>query len=128
MGLRNDVSVISRIQLLGLSKYFHRLVSRFFLNLRYIAFRQQQTALGTTVEQSTFSASRKHTTWKQSGRPRTDFIVDLSMDKTTDHNEAYPNEGDIHQAETLNLEVIESQNQRNEGKHDSGTMNKVDQW
>ena len=98
------------VQLPGLSKYFHRLVSRFFLNLRYIAFHQQQTALGTPATPFTFSASRTQTTWKQSGRLTTDFIVDLSMDKTTHNNETHPSEGDIQQAETLHLEVIKFQN------------------
>ena len=110
MGLRSDVSVISWIQLPGLGKYFYRLVSRFFLNLRYIAFHQQQTALGTPDTPFTFSTQ---TAWKQSGRLTTDFIVDLSMDMTTHDNEDYPNEGDIHQAETLHLEIIKFQNQHN---------------
>ena len=126
MGLRIDVSVILWIQLPVLRKYFRRLTSRFFINLRYIAFHQQQTALGPRAVPSTLSAPRVHTAWKQSGRPMTDSIVDLPIVKTSHNNKTYPNEGVIRQEEVLQLKVLRSQNQRNGGKHDSGIMSDID--
>ena len=110
MGFRIDVSSISWAWLPVLSEYLHRLTSRFFLNLRYIAFHQQQTALGTRGVPSTVSALPTRPTWKQSGRPTTGSIVNWFIYKTTHNSETYSNEEDIQQAESLHLEVIRSQN------------------
>ena len=109
MGFRIDVRVISWIQLLVLSGYLHRLTSRFFLNLRNIAYHQPQTTIGTHAAIPTFAA-RAHSAWNPSGRPTTDFIVETSMDKITHNNETDSNEGAIQQPETFHLEVIRSRN------------------
>ena len=108
MGFGIDVRMISWIQLPVLSGYPHRLTSRFFLNLRNIATYQPQTTLGTRGTASTVAA--RPPTWKQSGRPTTDFIVDMPIDKTTHHNETDTNEGAIQQAEIFHLDVISSRN------------------
>jgi hypothetical protein len=105
-----------------LSGYLYRLTSRFFLNLRHIAFHQQQTVLGTHGVPSTLSAPPTRPAWKQSGRPTADFTLDWPIYKTTHNNETYSNEGDIQQAESLRLEVIRSQNHSG-----SGIMNHADQ-
>jgi hypothetical protein len=112
MGFGIDVSVLLWIQLPILNEYLHRLTSRFFLNLRYIAFHQQQTTVGTHTVPSTFSPVRTRPTWKKPGRTMTDFFA-LSVDKTTNNHETGPNEWAIQQAEAFDLEVVKTQK-----KHD----------
>ena len=109
MGFRIDVGGISWVQLPVLSGYLHRLISRFFLNLRNIVYHQQQTAIGSRSAIPTVVAPRAHPTGEQSGRPITDFIVDTSIDQTP-NQKTDTNEGVIQQAEIFHLEVISSRN------------------
>jgi hypothetical protein len=109
------------IQLPTLSEYLHRLTSRFFLNLRSIAFHQQQTTVGTHPIPSTFSPVRTRPTWKKSGRTMTDFFV-LSVDKATNNHETDTNEWAIQQAEAFDLEVVKTQKE----EHNLGIQNDVE--
>ena len=96
--------------LLVLSGYLHRLTSRFFLNLRNIAHHQQGATVGTRAAVSTVAGPRTDPTRDQSGRLTTDFIVDMSIDKTTHNNETDTPEGDNQQAEVFHLEALRSRN------------------
>jgi len=92
------------------------LTSRFFLNLRSIAYHQQQTTEGVP---STIPAIRTRRPWQQQGPITTDSFVDLDTDKFIDTDGTKPKDGSIQQTETFNLRVITPQTQSNEDQSET---------
>ena len=74
--------------------------------------------VGTRATIPTVAAPRTNATWDQSGRLTTDFIVNMSIDKTTHNNETDTTEGDIQQAEVFHLEALRCPNWHDGEKHD----------
>ena len=106
--------------------YLHRLTSRFFLNLRNIVYHQQQATVGTRAAIPAVAAPRTNPTWNQSGRPTTNFIIDMSIDRITHNSETDTSKGDIQQAEVFHLEALRSRNWHHGEKDDSGIKNDVE--
>ena len=89
----------------------HRFTSRFFLNLRSIAYHQGTEVFESHVHAQPFesTALRTRPIRKQSGRLMTNDFVDSEMYKTVYSSGATPNEGEIGQSDIFHIEVIDSQ-------------------
>jgi len=92
------------------------LTSRFFLNLRSIAFHQPQTTQGIP---STIPAIRTRRAWQQQGPTATNFFVDLDTDKFIDTDGTKPKDGSKQETETFSLRVITPQTQHNEDQSET---------
>ena len=100
------VSVLSSVEPRSPSECLHRFTSRFFLNLRSIAYHQRTSVLDQPFEPC---HARPRSIRKQSGRLTTANFVDLEIRKTVYSSGASPNEGEIEQADIFHLEVIDSE-------------------
>ena len=113
MGFGIDVSMLLLVQLLILSECLPSLVSRFFLNLRSIAFHQPQSTFESPDVPSAIRTIRTGRTMKQSGRLSTRLFVEFGMDKIIYSGGGHPKEKDTQPAETFVLGVMDSQTQHN---------------
>ena len=109
MGLRIDVSVPSLVEPRFLDECLHRLTSRFFLNLRSIVYHQQTSMFESQAQSSVPSAVRTRPLRERLGQLVTTDFVDLYMGKSVYGNETSRTEGDIKEADTIDLDVIVSQ-------------------
>ena len=108
MGFGFGVSVRSMVEQRSPNECLHRLTSRFFLNLRSIAY-HQRTSVFEGHQPLEPSHALPHSIRKQSGRLVTTKFADLEMYKTDYNSGASPNEGEIEQADIIHLEVMNSQ-------------------
>jgi hypothetical protein len=94
------------------------------MNLRSIAY-HHPTMFESHAIPTALSAVRTHSFWKRRRGPHTtDIFLDLEMDKTAQKAALDPQDGEMQQAQTLDLEVVESQNHHNE--HSLGSKHDVD--
>ena len=114
MGFGIDVSMLSLVQSLTLSEPIHSLTSRFFLNLRSIAFHKPESTLGDPTAHSAvpgFPGFHPRRSSKQSGVRRPKLIVEIGMDTTVYRSGRHLNEGDSQQPpEAYDLDLLDSQN------------------
>ena len=105
------VSMLSLVEPRSLNACLHRLTSRFFLNLRSIAYHQQPSEFESHLS---FEPShvRPHSVRNQSGRLMRANFVGFGMHKTVYSSTASPDEGEVEQADIFHLEVIDSQADR----------------
>ena len=108
VGFGFGVSVLSLVEPRSLNEFLHRLTSRFFMNLRSIAY-HQRTSKFESHPPFEPSHARLQSVRKQSGRLMTTNFVGLEMHKTIYSSGVSPNEGGIEQADIFHLEVIDSQ-------------------
>ena len=110
MGFGIDVSMLSFVQSLTLSEPVHSLTSRFFLNLRSIAFYKPPSTLDDpTAHSGVFGLScfRPRRSVKQSGVRRPKLVVEIGMDTTVYSSGRHPNEGDSQPPEAYDLDLLD---------------------
>ena len=112
MGFGIDVSMLPFVQSLTLNEPIHSLTSRFFLNLRSIAFYKPPSTLDDPTAHSGlpgFPAFSPRRSLKQSGVRRPKLVVEIGMDTAVYSTGRYPNEGDSQPPEAYDLDVLDSQ-------------------
>ena len=110
------------VQLRILSECLPSLTSRFFLNLRSIAFHQPASTFESPDAIRSIYIRPRRTT-KQSARLTTELFVENGMEKAIYSSGGYPNEEDTQPGDTFGLEVMVTQTQPVE--HDLGSKNYV---
>src|SRR5258706_8245337 len=109
-GFGFGVSVLLLVESRSPSECLHRFTSRFFLNLRSIAYNQGTEAFETHPQPfETTPLRTRRPIRKQSGRLMTNDFVNLEMHKTIYSSGASPNEEEIGQSDILHMEVIDPQ-------------------
>lgn len=109
MGFGFGVSVLSLVETRCPIECLPRFATRFFLNLRSIVYHQRASIFGDYATPIDPPASRTGPFRNQLGRPLASMFLDLGMDKTVCSSGTNPNNGDIEQADIIDLEVIELQ-------------------
>ena len=109
MGFGIDVSMLSFVQSLTLNEPVHSLTSRFFLNLRSIAFYKPPSTLDESGLPD-LSGFRPRRSMKQSSVRRPKLVVEIGMDTAVYSSGRHPNEGDSQQpSEAYDLHLLDSQ-------------------
>ena len=116
-GFGFGVSALSLVERRSPTEYLHRFTSRFFLNLRSIAYHQGTEVFETHPQPFESTALRTRPIRKRSGRLITNDFVDLEMDKTVYSSGTSPNEGEIGQSDIFHMEVMNSQVNNRGGRH-----------
>jgi hypothetical protein len=109
MGFGIGVSVLLSVCLPILSECLHRLISRFFLNLRSIAY-HEPSILDSRAVLSTLSPIRTPPVRKQTSIT-TSFFDGLETNRSTYDSGSNTKEENILQPELVNLELMELQAQ-----------------
>ena len=108
MGFGFGVSVLLLIEPRISIDYHHRFTSRFFLNLRSIAY-HQRTAVFETHARSFENPTVQPRPLRKLGRLWTNMFVDLDTDKTAYSRGTNPIEVNIEQVDEIDLDDIRSQ-------------------
>lgn len=109
MGFGCGVRVLSLLEPRIPIECLPRFATRFFLNLRSIVYHQRASIFEDHSTPIDLPASRTGPFRNQLGRPLASMFLDLGIDKTVCSSGTNPDNGDIEQADIIDLEVIELQ-------------------